>query len=163
MTPQSAYRLRQRGDAASFAVAWQQALTHAVHRLADAALSRALHGVATPIFYKGEQIGERRKYDENLTRFLLRLRAPENYEDLPRNMKVNSLRPAGVEFDRAKQRLLDPDAPGLDRDLVDQDGYDQNADGEDGRDEDRYGEDGRDEDGYDEDSDDCAADGSELS
>ena len=43
-------------------------------RLRDAAQSRAVNGVARPVFYKGEQIGERRYYDERLTMFILRLR-----------------------------------------------------------------------------------------
>ena len=41
--------------------------------------SRALHGVPRPIFYKGEQVGEWRHYDERLTMFLLRTRRPDRY------------------------------------------------------------------------------------
>jgi hypothetical protein len=41
--------------------------------------SRALHGVPRPIFYKGEQVGERREYDERLTMFLLRWRRSQRY------------------------------------------------------------------------------------
>jgi hypothetical protein len=35
--------------------------------------------VARPVFYKGEQIGERRHYDERLAMFLLRYRDPVRY------------------------------------------------------------------------------------
>jgi hypothetical protein len=42
-------------------------------------LSRALNGVATPIFYHGEQVGERRRYDERLALFLLQRRDPLQY------------------------------------------------------------------------------------
>ena len=79
MSVRSAYTLRRREDAASFLVAWDLALDHAIQRIADAAFSRALHGVSRPVFYKGEQIGERRHYDERLTMFLLRYRDPLRY------------------------------------------------------------------------------------
>ena len=75
----AAYALRARTDAQSFRFAWDAALDQAIQRLSDAAFSRAIHGVATPIFYKGEQIGERRRYDEKLTMFLLRYRDPVRY------------------------------------------------------------------------------------
>lgn len=78
-SPASAYALRRRIDAASFRAAWDAALDYAVGRLADAAMSRALHGVARPIFYKGELVGERRYYDERLTMFMLRLRDPVRF------------------------------------------------------------------------------------
>jgi hypothetical protein len=51
----------------------------AVARLNDAAMSRAINGVAVPIFHNGEQIAERRHYDERLTMFLLRYRDPLIY------------------------------------------------------------------------------------
>ena len=79
MTPKSAYRLRARPDATIFRQAWDIALDYAIHRLADAAFSRALHGVSRPVFYQGEQIGERRHFDERLTMFLLRYRDPVRY------------------------------------------------------------------------------------
>ena len=75
----SAYALRRRLDAASFRQAWDIALDYAVRRLSDAVFSRALHGVARPIFYQGEQIGERRHYDERLAMFILRYRDPTRY------------------------------------------------------------------------------------
>lgn len=76
LSPASAYALRRRIDAAAFRAAWDSALDYGVGRLADAALSRALHGVSRPVFYKGEQVGERRYYDERLTMFILRLGDP---------------------------------------------------------------------------------------
>ena len=75
----AAYELRRRVEAQSFRIAWDLALDHAIQRLSDAAYSRAIHGVAQPVFYKGEQIGERRKYDERLTMFMLRYRDPLRY------------------------------------------------------------------------------------
>jgi hypothetical protein len=79
MSPQSAYRLRRRDCGAAFRSAWENALDYALHRLEQAALSRALNGVPRPIFYKGEQVGEWREYDERLTMFLLRSRQPARF------------------------------------------------------------------------------------
>ncbi|HMT40999.1 MAG TPA: hypothetical protein PKC81_05100, partial [Sphingorhabdus sp.] len=62
--------------AGPFREAWEAALEHGVKRMADAAFSRAIHGVAIPIYYKGEQVGERRHYDERLTMFMLRYYDP---------------------------------------------------------------------------------------
>jgi hypothetical protein len=79
MSRNSAYALRRRGDAQAFRLAWDAALENAVAQLADSALSRAIHGVAVPVFHDGEQVGERRHFDERLTMFLLRYRAPGRY------------------------------------------------------------------------------------
>ncbi len=79
MSSESAYRLRGRFDAVDFRRAWAAALDYAVDRLEDAALSRALHGVAVPHYYKGEVVGEHRRFDEGLTRFILRYRRPTTY------------------------------------------------------------------------------------
>lgn len=78
-SPRSAYALRRRPGAESFREAWDIALDYAVTRVDEAALGRALKGVAQPIFYKGEKIGERRHFDERLTMFILRYRMPERY------------------------------------------------------------------------------------
>lgn len=75
----SAYNLRRRPEAQAFRLAWDAALDFAVKRLADAALSRAIHGVPEPIFYRGEQVGERRVFDERLTTFILRTRDPARF------------------------------------------------------------------------------------
>ena len=79
MSERSAYRLRVRPEAISFRNAWDVALDYAIRRLSDAALSRALNGVAKPVFFQGNQIGEQRHYDERLTMFLLRYRDPLRY------------------------------------------------------------------------------------
>lgn len=75
----SAYALKTRAEAQPFRLAWEAALEVGVKRLSEAALSRAIHGVAQPVFYKGEQVGERRHYDERLTMFLLRYRDPARF------------------------------------------------------------------------------------
>ena len=79
MSERSAYALRARADAVSFRNAWDTALDYGVRRLSDAVLSRAINGVAVPVFFRGEQIGEKRFYDERLAMFLLRRRDPARY------------------------------------------------------------------------------------
>ncbi len=79
MSTESAYTLRRHLGGRDFRLAWDAALDFAIRRLSDAAFSRALHGVVVPHFYKGELIGEHRRYDEALTRFLLRYRDPLRY------------------------------------------------------------------------------------
>ena len=79
MTDTSAYRLRRRPIGALFREAWDAALDYGLHRLEQAALSRALNGVPRPVFHKGEQVGEWRHYDERLTMFLLRTRRPARF------------------------------------------------------------------------------------
>ncbi len=79
MSRTTAYALRRRPDAQAFRMAWDAALDAAVARLRDAALARAIHGVPVPIFRGGEQVGERRHFDERLTMFLLRYRDPVRY------------------------------------------------------------------------------------
>jgi hypothetical protein len=77
----AAYNLRRRPEAQAFRLAWDAALDFGVRRLADAALSRAVHGVPRPIYYQGEPIGEWRHFDERLTMFILRLRDPVGFGD----------------------------------------------------------------------------------
>lgn len=79
MSERSAYALRARADAISFRNAWETALDYGVRRLSDAVLSRAINGVAVPVFYRGEQVGERRHFDDRLAIFLLRYRDPLRY------------------------------------------------------------------------------------
>jgi len=79
MSRNAAYALRRRTDAQAFRLAWDAAADFSVARLSDAAMSRAINGVAVPIFHNGEQVGERRHYDERLTMFMLRCRDPVRY------------------------------------------------------------------------------------
>lgn len=74
MSRESARRLRQRQSGRSFRDAWDAALDCGYAELEEAALERARNGVARPIFFAGEQVGEWRHFDERLTLFLLRFR-----------------------------------------------------------------------------------------
>ncbi len=79
MSSHSAYALRLRDDAEAFREAWNAALTTAVRLLSEGAFSRAVHGVAVPHYHHGEKVGEHRRYNEGLTRFLLQHLDPFNY------------------------------------------------------------------------------------
>ena len=78
MSWQTAYRLRARPDAAGFAAAWDAALAKPDR---PRSVGRALGGITTPIFYRGRQVGERRRYDNRLARYLLTIRRPDRYRD----------------------------------------------------------------------------------
>jgi hypothetical protein len=71
MSASTAYRLREREGAESFAAAWETAVKIGMAQLQDIAMDRAINGVAVPVFYKGEQVGERRWFDNRMLRFLL--------------------------------------------------------------------------------------------
>jgi len=79
MSRQSFYSLHDRPDALAFRRAVEAALDCSINRLDEGAISRSINGVPRPVFYKGEQVGEYRHYDERLTMFLLRYRRPHRY------------------------------------------------------------------------------------
>lgn len=79
MSRRSVYALRRGPNAELFRKAWDAALDHAMNQLETAVVSRALHGVARPVFFRGEQVGEWREYDERLAMFLLRYRRPARF------------------------------------------------------------------------------------
>ena len=77
MSDSSAYRLALRHPA--FGEACDAAIDIGLRRLEQAVLSRSVRGVPRPVFYKGEQVGEWRHFDERLAMFLLRTRRPQRY------------------------------------------------------------------------------------
>ena len=79
MSRTSADNLRRRPCGAPFRRAWEAALDYSLYRIEEEVFARARRGVARPIFYKGEQVGEYRHFDERLTMFLLRTRRPHRY------------------------------------------------------------------------------------
>ena len=79
MTDAGAYALRRAEGAEDFRRAWADAQSIGVERLADVAFERAMYGVPVPVFHKGEQVGERRWYNDRLLMFTLRHHAPETY------------------------------------------------------------------------------------
>lgn len=79
MATPGAYQLRLADGAEGFRAAWEEALAYGVQRLADIAYERAIHGVSVPVYYHGELVGERRRYDNRLLTWVLRHRDPDNY------------------------------------------------------------------------------------
>jgi hypothetical protein len=113
MSDRSAYALRSRPRARSFRGAWDAALDLGMQRLEQAAFGRALNGVARPVFFKGEQVGEWREYDERLAMFLLRYRRPERFGA----WLDRALPPRVADDDCADPLVLDDPAVRLDAHL----------------------------------------------
>jgi hypothetical protein len=82
----------------------------ALQLLGDTAFERAVDGVEEPVFWKGEQVGTRRRYNDRLLMFLLRARDPWSFAPLPDlrgyQQAVAPLQPP--DFDAVLDRL----APG---------------------------------------------------
>ena len=64
-----------------FAAAWAEAVEQGADMLEDAALERAIHGVAAPVLYQGAVVATTRKYSDRLLMFLLQAWRPEKYRD----------------------------------------------------------------------------------
>jgi len=67
MSVRSAYYLRNRAEGGPLDIAWTAALQLARRRLADAVVSRALHGCVEVVMRDGEVWGERHRFDNRLT------------------------------------------------------------------------------------------------
>lgn len=72
MAPEGAYYLRRAAGSDSFRAAWEAALDFGVQNLRDIAIERAIDGVPVPVFYKDQQIGEKRWYNDRLLMFILK-------------------------------------------------------------------------------------------
>jgi hypothetical protein len=73
------YVLRNHPEGESFRKAWEAALDMGIQRIEDTAMDRALNGVDAPIFYHGEQVGERKVYNDRLLMYLLSNRASARF------------------------------------------------------------------------------------
>lgn len=71
MTRKSAYRLRARPGAESFAASWDKAAGWGRDRTLDVALERALHGQDYPIVRGGRVVGHIHRHDNRLAMALL--------------------------------------------------------------------------------------------
>lgn len=72
MSATSAYNLRARPGAESFAAAWDRALALGQLTADTTAIERALHGEERPVFYQGRQVGTRTIYNDRLVIAALR-------------------------------------------------------------------------------------------
>jgi hypothetical protein len=107
MSRESVRRLRRRPEARVFRDACDAALDCGYVDVEESAMERSKNGVVRPVFYKGEQVGEWRHFDEHLTRFLLRFRRRHRFGagvDSPTDPPVNSF-----TFDPAKELPFDPE------------------------------------------------------
>lgn len=75
----TAYEHRDRDE--EFRAAWDEAVTRIDDKLEQSAMSRAIDGWDEPVFYRGEQCGLVRKFDNGLTWNLLRRRRKAMYGD----------------------------------------------------------------------------------
>ena len=105
MSQSGAYHLRRQPGAESFRAAWARALDLGVQIVEDVAMERALHGVPVPMFYRGEQCGERRHYNDRLLMFILKNRAPERFPEGRHGGGMGRLNAVGqMELERKKKQ-----------------------------------------------------------
>ena len=113
MSVKSAYALRRAPDGAGFDRAWRAAIRHAMHRLIDVCMERALEGTEEPIYDReGRHIGHRVKHHDRMAMFLLRAHMPDLFRDAHRadRAKGEQPPPAPEPVAEALQRL-DPVPP----------------------------------------------------
>ena len=83
MSTFGAYYLRRQPGAEGFRAAWAAALASGLQRLTDIAIDRAIDGVPVPVFHKGEQVGEKRRYNDRLLMFVMKHHLPALYDPAP--------------------------------------------------------------------------------
>lgn len=94
MSTGGAYKLRRLPGGERFKAAWDAPLREGAAKLADELTERAINGVEEPVYYKGERIGTRRRYNDRLGMFLLRAHMPEVYDADRRGAAVETPGPA---------------------------------------------------------------------
>lgn len=72
-----------------FAEEWDHAIESASHQLEEALISRAVDGVAEPVFYKGKIVGYKTNFSDTLGMFFLRGMKPGTYRDSQRGGDMN--------------------------------------------------------------------------
>lgn len=78
MSAKSVYGLRKRAGADSeFVAAWDCALAMGRMNAIDTTIERAIDGEVVPVFYRGRQVGEKRRYDNRLLIAALRATNPK--------------------------------------------------------------------------------------
>lgn len=69
---QSAYALRRRADAVSFAAAWDAVVANITVVASTHGLQRCIEGTMRPVVYRGRIVGERLVHDDRLLMEMLR-------------------------------------------------------------------------------------------
>lgn len=72
MSSASAYKLRDRPAAGSFAAAWRIGLSMGRDRVMERAFDRAVNGYTRPVVRRGVVVGQRRLFDHRLIATILR-------------------------------------------------------------------------------------------
>ncbi len=85
----TAFLHKVRREDEDFAEAWDQAVQAAGDVLEAEAHRRAIDGVMDPVFYKGEVVGHKLQYSDQLLMFLLRGTRPEKYNQHGGGTQVN--------------------------------------------------------------------------
>lgn len=80
VSKQTVYNWRK--EDTNFATEWDRAVDLATEDLEKEVRRRAYHGVDEPVFYKGEVVGQIRKYSDTLLMFALKARKPEYRESI---------------------------------------------------------------------------------
>lgn len=105
-SPKSAYALRARPDAVSFAAAWDATIADIEVFATSAALDRCLEGTRKPVIYQGRIIGERVVHNDRMLMHLLRRARPtfapaDSAAAFERDLKAIT----SNNFDAADERL----------------------------------------------------------
>ncbi|WOE76393.1 hypothetical protein [Alterisphingorhabdus coralli] len=105
MTTQSAYRLRREPRGKQFAAAWDAAIGHAMRKLTDIAMDRAILGAEDRIIRKdGVHIYTKYKPSDRLLMFLLKAHHPQVYGD--RHAVTPADERGGLDIAEALDRLI---------------------------------------------------------
>jgi hypothetical protein len=94
MSSVACYYLRRQPGAEGFRRAWEAALDFGVQRLKDIAFERAIEGQLVPVFVAGKLMGFRRKKNDRLLMFCLRMNARG---DDGRRLSANYFNPSPLE------------------------------------------------------------------
>lgn len=106
-----AHALSLRDSDAGFARAWDAAVAEAVDGLEAVAWRRAVDGEECPVFYKGEQVGTRRRRSDQLLMFLLRGFRPARYGGVRRPGAAEDGDRDGEEIEFIVGELVIPPGP----------------------------------------------------